>query len=64
AANRVPHAPAADLLPVRVLAEARIDALFRACSEATQEAVLDALVAAEGMTGRDGHRRGGLREFL
>jgi D-aminopeptidase len=63
-ANRVPHAPVADLLPIRVLAEARIDDLFRACSEATQEAVLDALVAAEGMTGRDGHRRRALREFL
>ena len=33
----------------------RIDLLFEAMADATQEAVLDALVAAGPMTGRDGH---------
>ncbi len=63
-ANRVPHAPARDLLDQRVLAEERIDLVFRAMADATQEAVLDALAAAEPMTGRDGHHRRALREFL
>jgi D-aminopeptidase len=63
-ANRVPHDADADLLEQRVLAEGRIDRLFQAAAEATQEAVMDALAAAETMVGRHGHRRVGLRETL
>jgi D-aminopeptidase len=63
-ANRVPHETDADVLEQRVLAEGRIDRLFQAAAEATQEAVLDALAAAETMVGRHGHRRVGLREAL
>ncbi len=64
-ANRVPHEPAADLLPPHpILAEDRIDCLFLACAEATRDAVLDALMAAESMAGRAGHRRRALREAL
>jgi D-aminopeptidase len=63
-ANRVAHEADADLLEQRVLAEGRIDRLFQAAAEATQEAVLDALAAAETMVGRHGHRRMGLRETL
>ncbi|UPG72154.1 P1 family peptidase [Roseomonas gilardii subsp. gilardii] len=63
-AERIPHMPKADLLPRRVLAEGRIDLLFQAAAEATQEAVLDALAAAEPMTGFRGHHRRALREFL
>ena len=63
-ANRIPAAPDRALLPQMVLAESRIDRLFQAAAEATQEAVLDALAAAETMEGRDGHRRPGLREIL
>ena len=63
-AETVPHDPPADLLPRRVLAENRIDRLFQAAAEATAEAVLDALAAAEPMTGFGGHHRRALREFL
>ena len=63
-ANRVPHAPPRDLIPQRILAEAKIDLAFRAVADATQEAVLDALAAAEPMTGRAGHHRRALRELL
>ncbi len=63
-ANRVPHEADSDLLEHRVLAEGRIDRLFQAAAEATQEAVMDALAAAETMVGRHGHRRAGLREML
>lgn len=63
-ANRVPHAPRADLIAHRILAEPRIDALFQAAAEATHEAVLDALYAAEPVTGRGGHHRPGLRAML
>ena len=63
-ANHVPHDADVDLIEHRVLAEGRIDRLFQAAAEATQEAVLDALAAAETMVGRHGHRRVGLADLL
>ncbi len=63
-ANRVTQAPRRDVLETRVLAEARLDLAFRAVADCAQEAVLDALAAAAPMTGRDGHHRRALREFL
>jgi D-aminopeptidase len=52
------------LVDVRILNESRIDLLFEAMADATQEAVLDALVAAGPMTGRDGHHRPSLADIL
>ncbi len=63
-ANRVPHEADQDLLDCRAVSEARIDRLFQAVAEATQEAVLDALAAAGTTVGRHGHRRPGLAEVL
>ena len=37
--------------------------LFRAAAEATQEAVLNAMVAAPATTGRDGHHRPSLGDW-
>lgn len=55
AANRVDRAATEAVRTVRQLADTRIDELFVATIEATEEAVLNALVAAETMTGRDGN---------
>ena len=63
-ANRVPHEADEDFLPYRALAEFRIDRLFQAVAEATQEAVLDALAAAPTTVGRNGHMRRSLAEVL
>ncbi len=63
-ANRMPHDADQDLIEYRMLAEARIDRLFQAAAEGTQEAVLDALAAAETMVGRHGHQRVALRDLL
>jgi D-aminopeptidase len=63
-ANRIDHDGKADVVAMRMLNENRIDAAFLACAEATQEAVMDALAAAETTRGRAGHRRRGLREAL
>lgn len=63
-ANRVSHVPDADFTEHRVLAEGRIDRLFQAAAEATQEAVLDALAGAETTVGRNGHQRIGMSELL
>lgn len=63
-ANRVPHYPDQDFVAHRSLSEQRIDRLFQAAAEATQEAVLDALAAAETTIGRNGHERPGLADVL
>ena len=63
-ANRVPHDAKTDILPMHMLSESRIDALFQAAADVTQEAVLDALAAAETVVGRDGRSRLGLRGFI
>jgi L-aminopeptidase/D-esterase-like protein len=49
-------AAAADKAQVEMLANARMNALFEATVQATEEAILNALLAAETMTGADGHR--------
>lgn len=63
-ANRVPSEPDGDLLTMRRLNDARIDDLFRAACEATQEAVLNALCAAVDVEGRDGAYRPALSAWL
>ena len=45
-----------DAAQVTMLSNARISALFSATVEATEEAIVNALVAAETMTGADGRR--------
>jgi D-aminopeptidase len=40
-----------------VLADARLDPLFRACADSVEQAIVDALWSATSVTGRDGHRR-------
>ncbi len=54
-ANRVDRFAPEAVHTVRQLADTRIDEMFAGTIEATEEAVLNALVAAETMTGRDGH---------
>ncbi|MGF9759313.1 P1 family peptidase [Microvirga sp. 0TCS3.31] len=63
-ANVLSHDEKADLVDIRILNENRIDLLFEAMADATQEAVLDALVAAGSMTGRDGNHRPTLTDAL
>jgi len=63
-ANRTPHDATSDVLPMLAIAESRIDLLFEAVADATQEAVLDALAAAPDTTGRAGQRRFGLAGAL
>lgn len=63
-ADPIDHDEPGDLVPLRALNESRIDTLFRAAAEATQEAVLNAMVAAPATTGRDGHHRPSLGDWL
>ena len=63
-AGRIAHHETADLLPMTMLNESRIDGPFRAAAEATQEAVLNAMLAAPAVTGRDGNSRPSLVDAL
>ncbi|HEX2162678.1 MAG TPA: P1 family peptidase, partial [Thermoanaerobaculia bacterium] len=54
-ARTVPHAPADPVLAVRDLANDALSPLFLAAVEAVEEAILDSLVTATTVTGRDGH---------
>jgi D-aminopeptidase len=47
-------AAGADAVPLTMLADERIDPLFYAAIEATEAAIVNALLAAETMTGREG----------
>ena len=49
-------ASAAESAQVTMLSNARIGAIFEATVQATEEAIINALVAAETMVGVDGHR--------
>lgn len=64
-ACRVPHtSPPNGCVLRRTLHEDHINPLFKGTAEAAEEAVLNALVAAEPMKGRDGSQRRSLKEFL
>ncbi len=63
-ANRIPHATTADFTAQTRLSDRRIDDLFRAACEATEEAVLNALCAAETVSGRNGATRPLFRDWL
>ena len=63
-ADRIDHDEPRALIPRAILNEGRIDPLFRAAAEGTQEAVLNALCGAAATTGRAGHFRPSLADWL
>lgn len=63
-ANPLPHESPAAILPAAFLHESRIDDVFRAAADTTEESVLSALLCADPLTGFDGLQRHSLRELL
>ena len=63
-ANSMPDSPVGMPRSLSVLPETALDGLFRACAEATEEAVLDSMLCAEPMRGLDGTVYHSLAEFL
>ncbi len=63
-ANRIPHEAKADILPFSALREDRMDAVFRGVAEATEEAILNSMLAAGDVTGYRGHARQSLMRYL
>jgi len=62
-ADRIPERAIAALRARHVLAEPRLERLFDAAAEATEQAILDAIFSAVTVTGRDGHVRRCLLEI-
>ncbi|AXC48310.1 S58 family peptidase [Paracoccus suum] len=63
-ANRVPHFADGDTFPMARLSDERIDDLFRAACESTEESILNALCAATAVTGPNNLSRPLLAEWL
>jgi len=63
-ANRVSHFEQPTVASMLVWDENQMDWLFRAVGEATEEAVLNSMVAADAVTGRAGNARRSLSEFM
>lgn len=62
--NIVEQHSESDFQPLVQLSEGRIDRLFRAAAEATEEAVLDSMLCAETVIGWNGHTKVSLSEIL
>jgi len=63
-AYTLPQDPLRPMPAVALLHDARLDPLFQAAADATEQAIVHALWRAETVTGRDGQRRLALRELL
>ncbi len=63
-ATRIPHDQPKDLLQTKTIHEEDIDLAFRAVGEATEEAVLNSLITATHIVGRDGNERPTLINLL
>ncbi|ANU23237.1 P1 family peptidase [Planococcus donghaensis] len=63
-ANKIPHTKPQHGLTIETIHEEDIDEAFRAVGEATEEAVLNSLITAESVVGRDGNSRPALKELL
>ncbi len=63
-ANKVPHQNASHTQTLETIHEEEIDTAFRAVGEATEEAVLNSLVTATQVNGREGNERPALMDLL
>ena len=63
-ACRIRHFEESDLIARDILNENRIDVLFQAAAETTQEAVLNAMIASPAMRGRGRNKRPSLADWL
>ncbi|WP_373418142.1 DmpA family aminopeptidase [Achromobacter anxifer] len=61
-AYTVPQLPEQPMPALAMLHETRIDALFEAAAEASEQAIISALWHADGVTGRDGNHRSSIRD--
>ncbi|RLQ92309.1 DmpA family aminopeptidase [Falsibacillus albus] len=63
-ATKIPHEQTGECISVSMIHEEDIDTAFRAIGEATEEAVLNSLVTATHIVGRDGNERPAFKDLL
>ncbi|GGE30691.1 aminopeptidase [Pullulanibacillus camelliae] len=63
-ATKIPHEATAHVLHSPSIPEGDIDIAFRAVGEATEEAILNALITAHSIIGRDGNERPALKDLI
>jgi D-aminopeptidase len=63
-ANCVQHYPKKVINIARFLSEDKIDLVFKAVAEGTEEAILNSMITAEQTIGRDGNLRPSLKEYI
>lgn len=63
-ANRIPHDKPRSCLSIKTIHDEDIDGAFRAVGEATEEAVLNSLITATHVVGRDGNQRPTLKDLI
>jgi len=62
--NRIRSGSREALLPIRMINESRINRVFRAVAQATEEAILNSMITADATVGRAGCKRRALRDIL
>jgi len=63
-ATKIPHEKTTHCISVPMIHEEEIDLAFRAIGEATEEAVLNSLVTATHVIGREGNERPALKDLI
>ncbi|MFX1675408.1 P1 family peptidase [Paraburkholderia sp. A2WS-5] len=63
-AYQIPHLPDTPMPALSMLHETQLDALFEACAEAVEQAIVHAMWRAASVTGRDGHYRRSITEAV
>lgn len=63
-ANRIKHYEERDIIAAAQINEEKISVLFRAAAEATEEAVLNSMLACDAVAGRKGNRRETLKKYI
>lgn len=63
-ANRIAHEQNGQLQSLQIIHEEEMDLAFRAIGEAVEESVLNSLVTAEAVEGRDGNSRPALKDLI
>jgi len=63
-AYQIPQRPDEPMPALPMLHETHVDALFHACAEAVEQAIVHALWRATPVTGRDGHHRRAIADAL
>lgn len=63
-ATKIPHEKPEHCLAIPQIHEEDMDVAFRAVGEATEEAVLNSLVTAEAVIGRDGNERPAFKDLI